>query len=260
MPLPGWRGALSALLSGALALLCAACVTPIPMTQKTQTPSGVSAQLEFAFLEAGKTTHDEVRQRLAAIDAGCPQKRFFWGRWVSSSSGVAWFVGGASPGVGPAGAAGANRHWSAKNLLAEFDAQGVLRSYRIVGDSDLPRELRAAAATKAERATDTETLSLSHYHHRGQTYSPAELLLTADFLEMREALQPDHELRVPRAELADVRPADPHIRGQQPDAAFLLATLHFRSKTPAGRKVTVRIEPQALLRLLAYLDAVPKAP
>lgn len=239
-------------------MLCAACLTPIPMSRRVQTPGGAAEPVELGFLQAGKTGQDEVRSRLKPIDSGYPHEAFFWGRWIASSSGVAWFVGGASPGVGPAGAAGANRHWSAKNLLVEFDAEGKVRSHRVVDDGDITRELRAAIRSYPPRAPadGPEKLAIEHLHRSGQALAPAELVLGEVLLEMNEPGS-KHAVSVARAELLDVRPADTYIRGRQPEPGFLLQTLHFRSKTPAGKKVTIRLQPAALVRLLAYVDSPP---
>jgi hypothetical protein len=81
-------------------LVCLSClgcmVVPrrVPTVAKGATDiSKVKGQIDLQFIHPGMTTRKEVVEELGRIDVGINEERLFWGRWVSSSWGVAWAVG-----------------------------------------------------------------------------------------------------------------------------------------------------------------------
>ena len=77
-------------------LLCSSCIAPIPMTKRVSGPSGAMQQkkIDLSFVQPGKTSRNEVGQKLAWPDSGIKDDHLFLARWASSRSGWVWFVGG----------------------------------------------------------------------------------------------------------------------------------------------------------------------
>jgi len=110
---------------------------------KTRTPEGTELRrtVDLGFLQAGKTTRQEVETALAWIAADAAtdirDDRFFLGRWAESDWGVAWAAGGYY-----AAAGGWNRYWKLHNLVIDFDECGVVRQITQIPNEELFRVLR----------------------------------------------------------------------------------------------------------------------
>lgn len=115
-------------------VFCAACiVVPVRVPELSRNAAGINQHLDFGFLKAGVTPHNDVTTKLQAIDTGT-NEGFFWGRWQSSK----WYVGG-----GTIGAGGGDRVWGTHNVLVQFDSQDLVREWAMVGGKDLDSHLDA---------------------------------------------------------------------------------------------------------------------
>ncbi len=65
------------------------------MTKRVQGYSGQSVNntVDLKFIRIGETKRTDVLQNLHWADSGIKDERLFWGRWISSGSGVVWAVG-----------------------------------------------------------------------------------------------------------------------------------------------------------------------
>ena len=110
----------------------------VPMKTRTVGTTGKENKMDFKFIQADKTTRDEVATNLAWMDTGLKHQRLFWGRWYGSSSGVgSIFVPTEIPLPIPNG----TRHWHAHNLLVEFNAREVVERFGEFSDGNLNEEL-----------------------------------------------------------------------------------------------------------------------
>jgi hypothetical protein len=110
------------------------CVPPIPtpMPRRIHTPGGIvlTSVPDWSFIQISSTTVQDIRQKLANIDSGWPNTRFWVGRWTEST----WGLSG-------------DRVWSDHNLLVRFDDAGKVRSFRVLSNDDLLAELRSELRT-----------------------------------------------------------------------------------------------------------------
>lgn len=110
----------------------------VPMKTRTVGTTGKENRMDLKFIQADKTTRDEVATNLAWMDTGFKHQRLFWGRWYrSSSGGGSIFTPTEIPLPIPNGA----RYWHVHNLLVEFNAKGVVERFGDFTDSKLNEEL-----------------------------------------------------------------------------------------------------------------------
>lgn len=133
------RARLAALLFSVALWFVAGCLMgPVPMRTRARTgPGAEERSLDLSFLKVGSTTRREVVEKLDWMRGSfsCPRGRVFSGRWQSSSWG---FAGeGISPG-GPV--AGSNRKWKYRNLLIQFNENGVVERYLTMSDKEAPEK------------------------------------------------------------------------------------------------------------------------
>jgi len=147
---PVYRFPYVPLLFSALVAICLMAVpgcVPVPIRVPTQTrdASGKLQQLDFTFLKSGLTTRDEVTKNLAAINTGVHESNFFWGRWDISK----WrttMVGYVPP--------DSKRIWREHNLLIQFDPNGVVKTWVVVGDKNLDHQLDVLDPAAADPPLD----------------------------------------------------------------------------------------------------------
>ena len=136
-PPAGFKSARAVFFASMLAsiLLLTGCAV-YPMRTRTVGWTGIEKQLDMSFIQVSKTNKDEVADKLAWMDTGITQERFFWGRWYRSSSGAAY----------PVDAGGlplpmASRTWHVRNLLVEFDEGGAVKRSGNFSDNELSGEI-----------------------------------------------------------------------------------------------------------------------
>ena len=167
---------------------------PLPVRFPTRTTDASSQKVDLTFLKAGSTTREEVNQKLASIDTGVNQREFFWGRPHVSKYREILMVGYVP--VGPM-----DRMWGVENLLVSYDANGVVKTFVIVGDSHLLRELDSvdSAATALVDVSSPVTLdSVTYWVHenRKRAYTvDGPLALGAESLECFGVKVPCKEFR-----------------------------------------------------------------
>jgi hypothetical protein len=98
-----------------------------------------------SHLKTGSTAREQVTQKLADIDTGVKQSNLFWGRWDSSR----WRTTAVGF-VPPEG----ERLWHAENLFVQFDPMGVIKTWAVLDDKQLTRELEILAADEKDTSLD----------------------------------------------------------------------------------------------------------
>ena len=115
------------------ACLLAGCAIA-PMKTRTVGATGKENRMDLKFIQADKTTRDEVATKLAWMDTGLKHQRLFWGRWYGSSSGVGAIF---APTEIPLPIPNGERRWHVHNLLAEFNEKGTVERAGEFSDTKL---------------------------------------------------------------------------------------------------------------------------
>ena len=208
----------------------------------------LKGKADLAFLQTGKTSSQDVREKLAWMNTGVGDKRFFLGRWSSSSSGTAWFVAGLpAEGVG-----GWNRNWRTRNVLVDFDDKDLVKKYRVFPDSELVREFAARLAENPEPLDLSKPVEVSIRHRHGPgKYSHGTLLLSSDSFSYHEdGDKRNHDFEISPKEIKQFRLAG--WRSSDDDAQNLDESVYFTRKTAVGEKMTVRVRVADLMLLVRY--------
>ena len=170
-------------------------------------------------------------------------ERYFLGRWTSST--WAWFVVTTQNGA-------ADRHWSTKNLLIEFDEKGLVKGFKSFSDKDLSRELSALAAEHKETSEDRAELAVE------SSYRNAQIILSGgklEFVDVGPRKKPAH-FTIGVDKVLSVS----SVGGAQIDAAYCAQVIKFSEGLepaggPKGKKVYVRMKLPELVTLLEYIHA-----
>lgn len=228
-----------------LALL-QACVAPVPAPTRTSAPPSLKNKIDTEFISPGRTTRQEVQNKLgwSAVDIG--DEKVFWGRWSTSSSAIVWAIGG----YGDA-AMGGNRHWTTKNILVEFDENGCVRSSRLVSDGEIVQQLRPLLTPRAGAFETPVGVYLDHVHAGKKDIVTIELSRNAiTYIEPEANKGKGRKFVISPDKLTAV--TIPRLRPDASDPGTIRFTMHFSEKTPAGRDVTLSGDPKELLTLLQY--------
>lgn len=238
-----------------LCSLLAACVAPIRVPTKTTGPRG---GIDLGFLQVGSTRREEVVQKLGWANSGVTEERIFLGRWASSSWDV---IGGVPPVVGE------SRAWTVHNLLVQFDEHGVVQGYKVFSDADLVKELTAWIARGQSRSLDLTTpisISIEHRHAWGQGKddAPASFMLAKDGLTFSEPYYKEmlfgwrnHDFKLSLEKISSsTLTLESGVRYSTKDLNYVYGTIHFHEKTRAGSKLTARMDIQAMMALVQYLE------
>ncbi len=227
--LSAWRAA------GLLAsMLCLTGMTIAPQGPRAGgLPRTQHEKVDLGFIKIGTTTRDEVFRQLAWADAGIQNDRMFLARWGSSHLFLIVAIYGAG--------AGAGTIWSARNLLVEFDAKGVIENVRPARDADLFRELSAWLVKAKEPPFDFSELMATIVTEGRRHGSLRTLNLGRDFFGVD-----------------DVRISPQEITGidtlPDPDPAYFSLRIHFAKGSAVGKALSIHMRTTDLLTLVNYLQ------
>jgi hypothetical protein len=106
-----------------LTVAISSCTVPVPVTKRVLGPGSVplTAEPSTAKIHVGTTTRSDVEKEFQAVNSGVTSSRVFLARWARS-------------GIKDAGS---NRLWGARNILVQFDAQGIVTRSDECGDGKL---------------------------------------------------------------------------------------------------------------------------
>ncbi|MGH9680267.1 MAG: hypothetical protein ACRD4Y_09970, partial [Candidatus Acidiferrales bacterium] len=133
-------------------------------------------------------------EKLDWINTGVQEDSLFVGRWSAYSFDVVWGWGPPPLYTMP----GTQENWRPNNLMVEFDAQRVVKQFRVLSDSDFLREL-SSWVQRNEPSLPAfiapPTITVKHRHASGK-YHFAELTLERDSLEFHESDDSSHDFRI----------------------------------------------------------------
>jgi hypothetical protein len=241
-----WAGLVTA------SLCCQGCVVlPIRTPTRTNGNSGAMKSINFGFIEAGKTTREEVTQQLGSADTGVDDKRLFLGRWATSKWGVLWMFASQYSATG-----GFNRSWARHNVLIVFDDDDVVKQYRQFPDEELVSQLSACVAQGQAQPLDLSApieVSVEHRHSSGLDFT-GEFVLGTDSLTFREqGGVGKHDFQISPERIKELRLTE-FGHGDKSDPRFMNQTIRFTEKTKVGGRMTIRVDIPTVLVLVKCLS------
>ena len=223
-------------------------VAPVPMTKRVRGYSGQPANNKFdlKFLRVGETRRDDVLQNLHWADSEIQGERLFWGRWISSGSGIVWAVGG-----GYSGGGGAERHWAAHNLFVEFDDHGTVSQVHEVPDSEIVSQLNEAFAHNSPADLDLSSpVELKAKHPKSNSIGDVVVHLTLEALRVENSYGSKRNFQISPEKIQQLTTSG------TTDPVFTQVHLHLSEKTQAGTDPSFDMRPAELLAFAEYLRKV----
>ena len=246
------------------ALSCGGCAFATPMRAPTHNSGaageGANGKVSLGFIQAGKTSREEVMQKLGWTSTELKDDRLFLGRWASSSWGV--YSMASLDTTNPV--EDWNRHWGTHNVLIEFDEKGLVRKYRMFPDSEMIKELTAVVAESPGRSLDLAKPVEVPVGLRGprDAYYAGSLVLAGDSFEFRQdnpngthnfKISPQQIQKFGVTNLSHSRWSHTLGSRQGPYPRYLNAIIHFTEKNKTDRAITLRVDPPVVLLLVEYL-------
>jgi hypothetical protein len=230
---------------------CQGClVLPVRAPTRTNGNSGAMEKINLDFIQAGKTTREEVTAKLGGTDTGIKDKQLFLGRWASSKWGVLWAVGG-----GYSAAGGWNRGWARHNVLIAFDDQDVVQQYRQFPDDELVSRLSAYVAQGQGEPLDLSTpmeVPVEHRHGSGRDFSGTFILATDSFAFREEGGGGKHDFKISPKQIKELNLTSIG-HGDKSDPRHMNQTIYFTEKTKVGGKMTIHVDVPTIMVLVKYL-------
>jgi hypothetical protein len=228
--------------------VAAGCVVaPIPMIKRVRGYSGepTTDTMDLKFIRVGETKHDEVSQHLHWADSGVKEERLFWGRWISSGSGVAWGIGGGNSAVGDV-----ERHWVAHNLFVQFDEHGTVSQVQEVPDGEIMSQLGAFVLKNALDLDLSSPVEIQGKHRKSNSIGDIVVHLRLDSLRVENAYGSKKNFQVAPEKIQQVTTSGTG------DPVFTQVHLHLSEKTRAGSDPSFDLRPAELFVLVRYLRRV----
>jgi hypothetical protein len=232
----------------AVTVAAAGCfVAPIPMTKRVRGYSGepTTDTMDLKFIRVGETKHDDVSQHLHWADSGVKDARLFWGRWISSGSGVAWGIGGGNSAVGDV-----QRHWVAHNLFVQFDEHGTVSQVHEVPDSEIMSQLGAFVLKNGLDLDLSSPVEIQGKHRKSNSIGDIVVHLRLDSLRVENAYGSKKNFQVAPEKIQQVTASGTG------DPIFTQVHLHLSEKTAAGSDPSFDLRPAELFVLARYLRHV----
>lgn len=128
------------LLSIACAFSASCIIFPVPLSKRVKNVTGAIMPRDFdiGFIKPGSTHRYEVLHKIDLADTGLHSKRLLLARWKVSHMAVCGAIAGYYSGYANCG-----RVWRARNMIVEFDGQGIVRKVQQVHDPEIGKVLAA---------------------------------------------------------------------------------------------------------------------
>jgi hypothetical protein len=231
--------------------VCAACLGCAPIRKHVSGVSGTREKIDLSFLQVGSTTRKEVFEKLNWINTGIQEEGLFVGRWTAFSLDLV--LGWAPP---PAYVTPVSQeNWRPNNLMVEFDAQGVVKQFRVLSDSDFLRELSSwvqRSGPSLQAFVTPATITVKHRHASGK-YHFADLTLGIDSFEFHERDDASHNFSIAPGRLLSLTYPNATL-GDKSDPRDTNCRLEFRETTRAGSHLTLAMDIPSLFALIEYLE------
>ena len=210
----------------------------IPMRYPTKGP----IRLDYKSFLPGRTTREELANAVKEGDTGVALRDAIWARWEKSNWGFLWGSYG--------GSSGSTRMASSENFIAEFDENGILKNWRIVGDDTIAGQLAPLICPDGSKCA-REFMMLSAFHSHWIGRASGALELNKGYIEFKEEKAAGHSFRTkPSAIQAFITQKISH---QNLSSRAIKAYLQIRINAKSSDKLEMELAPGALADLLSYL-------
>jgi hypothetical protein len=225
-------------------------VAPVPMTKRVQGYSGqpINNAADVKFVRVGETKREDVLQNFHWADSGIKDGRLFWGRWITSGSGVVWGVGGL--GGGTSGEGSVSRQWVAHNLFVRFDEHGIVSQVHEVPDGEIVSQLAAFMLNEARDLDISTPIELQGKHRKSHSIGDIVVHLRLDSVRVDHSYGSKHNFQVSPDKIQRLTTSDTG------DPVFTQVHLHLTEKTPAGSDPSFDLRPPELFVFASYLRKV----
>lgn len=246
------RGLAAITFFGCVAL--SGCVGATPLPKRTRTAQGaVVKTVDVSFIQPGKTTRAEVRQKLKLIDTGYEGDRFFLGRWSSSTWG-GWIIlaGMCCEAIGTGG-----RVWKSGNLLVEFDEAGLVKRTEPFDDKKANPVLAFVAENTRVPLEPPLEIPLRYLKNNAR-FVPATIVLSNDHLGLEETSNEKkrYKFSIPAKALVKIQTS---IFLVSNDPTYVGWRIHCEDDLrpfggPRGKDLNVTVRVPQLIMLMSYLQ------
>lgn len=238
--------------------LCSGClVVPMRAPTKTRTADGkeLKRTVDLSFLQAGKTTREEVESKLAWTVTSVSDDRFILARWAQSKWGVIWGAGGTYSGAG-----GWNRYWKLHNLMIDFDENGIVQQTTQIPDEKLFQVLMERVRRDPRHPLDlSAAIEVPAEYMRAGQRVPGKLVLGQDSFAFVRDQDPKKkkqqkpqpfEFQTAPDNIRGLRTADRGAESNQPQ--FWAVRIEFKNTVGmgVGKRMDVKIDLPATLTLI----------
>src|SRR5581483_11204178 len=159
-------------------LVVSGCAYPSKLETRERGVVGMEinkADLDFSFVQVGRTRREDILTKLSAIDSGYSHPKLFWGRWASSSWGMV-------RGIGILSEYEENqRIWNNRNLLISFEENGTVTNITEVEEKVLCRKLQThVSQLPVLDLSEPQTLKVGYFTRDGRSL-PAQITLANEW-------------------------------------------------------------------------------
>ena len=216
-----------------------------PMVRRNRGPSGqqlAKNAFDPLSVEVGRTTRDEVWDKLSVINTGVDDPHFFWGRWATSKWGYVFGVGGYGAAAGDAG-----RVWGIRNLLVTFDERGVAQTTQLMDDG-LPLWREIIKQSRSIQPIEMSAPISLKFNNSGDyivTFSASSVEVVRPYGKVKTGtFTPDKIQRLSHT--------FPNDKRNNPSSSCHV--MHLSEKTPVGQKITFCADATDLFATFRYLQ------
>lgn len=243
---------------GLLCLACCGCL--VHQKPELHGASGFppTNKLDLTFLKVGTTSRQEVLDRLAWMDTGVGDDRFFWGRWKANHPWEVSWVFGMEDST-------ADDLWDVHNLIIDFDEKSIVGQITHFPNRRMITELSTRLAPDASHSLDLSvpvTIDVAYVHNGEQDREYGSLILSQDAVEfvandptVRETVREKYSFKTSPDNLASIT-MNWLVRGDPGPVRKALETIHFKHETKLGSMMTISIDLPGTATLIKYLSQI----
>lgn len=227
-----------------VAFLASCIVVPTAHKQTVGQGGFIEQAPELGFIRPGVTTRDEVRQKLGVIEVDTASAPGFWGRWTYQK----WSIFAMSAKLD----SGSLDLRHIKNLLIDFDANGVVTDVRRVSDRHLIAELSTWATKTKEPPARIEVKAVRSFSREREA---CVLRFKTRSMEVScRDRKKERTIYVPARGVELRGLFTPENKDPLSEAHLVFITLHFPLGSEMGRNLTLEMEAADLYRLVEFTE------
>ncbi len=221
-----------------VALALCSCVPPVRLTKQLETIPGAPMKSDPASIRPAITTRAQVESSYKTLDTNATPG-MFWGRYNEST----WSDPGGS------------RAWHRTNLIVTFDADGIVKTSRRVGDEQLNPILLDWLAANSPKYSFDPPLRLQAKVERNNQRFEAEVLLEPDKMTVVERGEKPFTWTIPAAKITRMEAswAELCCVPEQRAVSEIEEKIWSDTRESGGHALRLQLSPSDVLVLLDYV-------